>query len=176
MIKSEKTKKLLDDLGVTSNKVNGMVSAIIGDYVEDLDSYLEEIRDKVEKGELSDVELEKITIRLPTYIYFANERLEHLGVESDVAGSMKSEAYDTKILDAEGTIPEKESQANLATIEEDIIEKAYKRAYKKLKAKIEKAENVYTGVKKVVDKRKAETTFNHSTSTVGQGSDDKIGD
>jgi hypothetical protein len=115
--------------------------------------------------------LELITIRLPTYIYFANERLEHLGVEGDVAGSMKNEAYDEKILKVEGTIPEKESQASLATLEEDIIEKAYKRAYKKLKSKIEKAENVYTGVKKIVDKRKAEITFNHSTSTVGQSGD-----
>jgi|GEM_PF-3993050 hypothetical protein len=171
MIKEDKVKQLLNDLNVNSNRVNRLVGGIIGDYIEDLDNYLEEIREKVKKGELSEQELELITIRLPTYIYFANERLEHLGVEGDVAGSMKNEAYDEKILKVEGTIPEKESQASLATLEEDIIEKAYKRAYKKLKSKIEKAENVYTGVKKIVDKRKAEITFNHSTSTVGQSGD-----
>ena len=171
MIDEKRVKDILTTLDNNSLRVNRLVNGIIGEYVEDLDKYLEDIRDKVENGELSDNELEKITIRLPTYIYFANERLENLGVEGDVAESIKNEAFDEEILKVEGTIPEKKSQANLATIEEDLMEKAYKRAYKKLKSKIEKAENIYTGVKKIVDKRKAEMTLNYSTSTVGQNGD-----
>ena len=171
MIDEKRVKDILTALDNNSLRVNRLVNGIIGEYVEDLDKYLEDIRDKVENGELSDNELEKITIRLPTYIYFANERLENLGVEGDVAESIKNEAFDEEILKVEGTIPEKKSQANLATIEEDLMEKAYKRAYKKLKSKIEKAENIYTGVKKIVDKRKAEMTLNYSTSTVGQNGD-----
>ena len=161
-------KKLLTDLEESSKKVNRLVDGIIGDYIADLDDYLEGIREKLNKGDLSDGELEEITIKLPIFIYFTSERLENLGVESDIASSMRSESYGDVYLDSEGTIPERENQAELATMEEDIIEKAYKRAYKKLKAKIDKAESVYTGAKKVLDKRTREANLSNMHSNYGE--------
>lgn len=159
----EKIKKLLDDLDNNSNSVNKLVDSIIGKYTKDLDKYIENIRDKINDDNLSDVELDRITVELPVYIYFANEKLENLGVESDLAKSMKSEAYSNSYLNAEGTIPERESSAELDTVEEEVIEKAHRRAYKKLQQKVEKAENIYTGVKKVVDKRTRELTLSNMT-------------
>lgn len=159
----EKIKKLLDNLDKNSNSVNKLVDSIIGKYTKDLDEYIENIRGKINDDNLSDVELDRITVELPVYIYFANEKLENLGVESDLAKSMKSEAYSNSYLNAEGTIPERESSAELDTIEEEVIEKAHRRAYKKLQQKVEKAENIYTGVKKVVDKRTRELTLSNMT-------------
>jgi len=156
MMNVDRIRGLLNNLHNKSERVHALVDGIIGEFIGDMDLYLEEVRQKVNNGEVSDGELEQITIRLPLMIYFANDRLEDLGLEGDIAEAVKSEAFGESYLSAEGTIPERESRAELDTLEEDLIEKAYKRAYKKLKSKIEKAESVYTGVKKVLDKRARE--------------------
>lgn len=156
MINVEKVREKLKDLENNSERVNRLVDGIIGDYIKDMDEYLEGLRDRLNEGDISDGELEQITIKLPVYIYFTSEKLENLGVESDIAKSMKTESYGDAYLSSEGTIPERESQADLSTMEEEVIERAYRRAYKKLKSKIEKAESVYTGAKKVLDKRSRE--------------------
>ena len=136
-----------------------MVDKIIGDEIKEMDKFLDSIK---EKDNFSDEELEKIILRLTLLMYYAVDRLESLGIKSDVSEINNNETYSRYYLQGEGTIPERDNQAELDSLEEELMEKAYYRAYKKLKGKIDAAEKVYRGVKKVMDKRKAEIDFNRS--------------
>lgn len=152
-----KLRSLRREVEKNADIINRIVDTIIGKYVTELNKVIEDARNLIEnKDRLTDTEIEDLVLRIPVYLYFAAEGLETLGVEGDNAKAIKSEAYNEAYLVAEGTIKDKEAAAELQTFSEQMIETAYTRAYKKLKAQIEKAEHVFSGAKKVLSKRMQE--------------------
>lgn len=131
-----------------------IVQNIVMKYSQELDEEVEKIRELLSDSEtLSDAEIEHIVMRLPVFMYFGVNGLENLGIESDMAKAVKMEVFNEKYIQAEGTIQDKTHQAELDTLNEQMVEVAFSRAYRQLKAKIEKAEHVFSGAKKVLTKR-----------------------
>lgn len=137
-----------------SRTIDRIVGNIIRKYSDELDEEVEKIKILLgDSDHLSDEQLEIIVMKLPVHMYYAINGLEDLGIEGDMAKAVKLEVYNDKYLDAEGTIQDKTHIAELQTVSEKMIEIAFTRAYRKLKTKIEMAEHVYSGAKKVLDKR-----------------------
>lgn len=137
-----------------SEALNNLVDSIVNKYSKDLERCIERVRDLLkESDKISNEELEKIVMEIPVHMYFAVEGLEKLGIEGDNAKAMRKEIFNGVYIDTPGTIEDKTKAAELATMSEYYVEVAYQRAYKKLKEKIQKAEHVFTGAKKVLDKR-----------------------
>jgi hypothetical protein len=134
--------------------LNNLVDSLVNKYGKDLERCIERVRDLLKESEkISNEELEKIVMEIPVYMYFAVEGLEKLGIEGDNAKAMRKEIFNSVYIDTPGTIEDKTKQAELSTMSEYYVEIAFQRAYKKLKEKIQKAEHVFTGAKKVLDKR-----------------------
>lgn len=145
-----------------SQVINRLVDSIIGKYAAPLDDYFTKVKELIEFHDtLSNEDIERIVLQLPVYMYFAAEALETLGVEGDNAKAVKSEAFNTVYLEMEGTIQDKTKAAELQTFSEEMLETAYVRAYKKLKIQVEKSEHLFTGAKKVMDKRIRELDLHH---------------
>lgn len=141
--------------------VNKLVDSLVVKYGRDLERVIEKVRDALRNSDrVSNEELEKFVMEVPTYMYFALEGLEKLGIEGDNAKMHKKDLFNRSYINTPGTIEDKTKQAELDTATEQYVEIAYQRAYKKLKEKIQKAELVYTGVKKVMDKRTQEIFLN----------------
>lgn len=139
-----------------SEAVNGLVDNLVNKYGKDLERSIDKIRNALrDSGDtpISNEELEKFVMEVPVYMYYAIEGLERLGIEGDNAVALKKEKFNRMYIMTSGTIEDKTKQAELDTLTEYYVETAYKRAYRKLKEKIAKAEHVYTGAKKVLDKR-----------------------
>jgi hypothetical protein len=137
-----------------STAVNNLVDSLVSKYGKDLERAIDKVKNALsENDRVSNEELEKFVMEVPVYMYYAIEGLEKLGIEGDNALALKKEKFNRSYIDTAGTIEDKTKQAELDTMTEYYVETAYKRAYKKLKEKISKAEHVYTGSKKVLDKR-----------------------
>ena len=63
-----------------------------------------------------------------------------------------------------GTIADKQAASEAATLEEDIVYKAYQRSYKRIKQKLEAAYELLASVKKVIGRRETEMQLSGMTS------------
>jgi len=142
-------KKIVDEIVLS-------VSKELDEFVKTVDNYLRKIKEDMQKGnvvEYDDSILELQCIKLPVLMYFASDKLEDLALASDVAKADYQYTYDQIIQKVDGTIPEKESSARLHSVAEKYAEIIKERAYRKLKARLEYADKIFHGLRKVLSKR-----------------------
>ena len=110
----------------------------------------------------TDAELEEVALQTTTLLYYAGELMERVGLSEDVAKGIKMDVYNAHYdKDATGTIADKKASAELASQTESLTHQIYARAYKMIKYKVEKTEEMLNVVKKIISKR-AEMSANGS--------------
>ncbi len=164
--KPGKIRSLKHKVEQNSEIIKSVVDNIIQKYLRELDEIMQDTRNlikqlKENKTEISDEDLERITLQLPVYYYFACGGLEDLGVESENAEAIKDEIYNQMYLEVKGTIQDKTKAAELETFEERMVEVAYNRAYKKLKIKLDGIDKMFSAAKKIISKRMKEMDISH---------------
>lgn len=138
-----------------TNEVVARHSADMDEFVQNVKSLLDRIR-AGNVAEISDRVLELNTIKLPVLMYFANEGLENLGCESDVAKAQRAAEYNEILMRTTGTIPHRQAMAENQTFYAGMAETVYARAYKMLKGKVDMADKIFSALKKVLSKRMLE--------------------
>lgn len=135
--------------------VDEIVDRIIEKYTKQLDDYMDFIKTLLADGNnrLTDGELEDITVNIPVLLYITGNGQEAIGVKEDVAKAFKAELYNKMYGEAEGTVADKQAIAELETRSELLVEIAYKRAYRKIKLKIDLANETLQSIKKVLTRR-----------------------
>lgn len=156
----------LEKISETQNKVeehsraiDKLVDDVIRPYCKDLDKYITFIKDCLKDGENppTNEELDDFVMNLSTYIYFASGACEQLGIRDDISKAVYKEVYHTKRNElSSGTVADKDSIAELESIQEQITNIVYNRAYKIIKAKIENAQELLSSCKKVLSHRLSE--------------------
>ena len=121
-----------------------------------MDKYILFIKDCLKDGENppTTAELDDFVMNLSTYIYFASGACEHLGIRDDISKSIYKEIYHSKRSElSHGTVADKDSIAELESMQEQLTNVAYNRAYKIMKAKVENAQELLSSCKKVLSHR-----------------------
>lgn len=142
-----------------SSQMDSIVKDIINPYCKDLDKYVKFIRECLADGtkQATDEELEDWCLNLSTLIYFAGGMCEQLGIRDDISRSVYKEIYHTaRASQNKGTVQDKDSLAELASQEEQLVNICYNRAYKTMKAKIENAQELMSSCKKALSRRMQE--------------------
>lgn len=142
-----------------SKKMDEIVDEIIRPYVKDLDEYVAFIDDRLcEKDNPPlDAELETFCLNLSSLIYFAGGMCEQLGLRSSIATAVYKEMYNTSRRSLEkGTIDDKNTLAELASQQEQLVDIAYKSAYKIVKSKVDNAQELLSSCKKAISRRMQE--------------------
>ena len=145
-----------DKVETHSKIINQLVEDTIKPYVKDLDKYVQFIRDCLKDGENppTDAELDDFVLNLSTLIYWASGACEQLGIRDDISKAVYKEMYHSKRNElSSGTVADKDSIAELESIQEQITNIVYNRAYKTMKAKIENAQELLSSAKKVLSHR-----------------------
>ena len=107
------------------------------------------ISDKFAERDLTLQEIEDILLQLPLLLYDVTDDYEVVGMQSDLAGLIYKEAYNEALKIARGTVQEKTSASELATMTEKFDTVIYDRAYKIIKQKISMAVEVLNAVKRI---------------------------
>lgn len=142
-----------------SETINKLVDEVIQPYCKDLDKYISFIRECLKDGENPplDSELDDFVLNLSTYIYWASGACEQLGIRDDISKAVYKELYHTKRNElSSGTVADKDSIAELESLQEQITNIVYNRAYKTMKAKVENAQELLSSCKKVLSHRLTE--------------------
>ena len=156
-----------------SAKVEKLVDELVNKYCHQLDelvsAFKEVLHDK--DNPITEDELDEICLKLPSYLYFIGEAQERFGIKEDIAKSVKMELYNQVHQRTKGTIADKQAASEAATLEEDIVYKAYQRSYKRIKQKLEAAYELLSSIKKVISRRMGEQEL----SNVDSGSFRRVG-
>jgi len=153
-----KIRQLQKRIDANSDIVDSIVNRLVSDYCKPLDEYMEFIRNILNDtaNPPTDRELDDFALNIPVLLYFTGEAQEALGVKEDVAKAVKQELYNEIYEKSTGTIADKTAAAELATQNEYIAHIAYQRAYKKVKLRMEAANEMLQSVKKVISRRMVE--------------------
>lgn len=138
--------------------ITTMVDRLVAEYCEPLDNYMKYCKEVVgdPNNPPTDAELEQFVLNLPVLLYFTGEAQESLGIKEDIAKAIRQELFSEAYAKADGTIGDKTAVAELATQLEFVTQSAYQRAYKKIKLRMESANEMLQSVKKVVSRRMSE--------------------
>lgn len=142
----------------SSDIIEDIVDKLVGHYCEELDEYMAFIREVVTNAEKppTSAELDDFALNIPVLLYFTGAAQESLGLQEDIAKAIRQEIFNDTYQMADGTIADKTSLAELASQAEYISHIAYQRAYKKVKLRMESANETLQSVKKVITRRIAE--------------------
>lgn len=153
-----KVRSLQKRIDNNSDLVDTIVNRLVSDYCRPLDDYMQFIRNILNDpaNPPSDRELDDFALNIPVLLYFTGEAQESLGVREDVAKAVKQELYNEIYDRSSGTIADKTAAAELATQNEYIAHIAYQRAYKKVKLRMEAANETLQSIKKIISRRMVE--------------------
>jgi len=152
----QEIQQIQNTIEVDSKKIDEVVNMIIQPYCKDLDKYVRFIAECLKDGEKPPTtsELEDFCMNLSTYIYFAGGLCENLGVRDDIAKALYKEQYHSSRNSLQkGTVADKDSMATLQSQQEYIVSMSYTRAYKKMKAKVDAAQELLSSCKKCLSHR-----------------------
>ena len=138
-------------IGGSSVSVENAIQRIIDEHIGDLNDVVDRIRVmlKDDTDILTDQEIEDILLQLPLLLYDVSDNQEVVGMQSDLAGLIYKESYNEALKIARGTVQEKTSASELATMTEKLDTIIYDRAYKIIKQKISMAIEVLNAVKRI---------------------------
>lgn len=157
-VDEEKVRAIQWRIDKNSTSLNSIVNKLVSKYCNQLDEYVELIRTALQdqNSPPTDYELDMWVMELPVLLYFTGEGQESLGIKEDIAKAVKMELYNNTRMDSTGTVADKDAAAELATQHEFLAHVAYQRAYKKIKLRMELANEILQSVKKVISRRMVE--------------------
>ena len=158
----QKIAGIQDKVEENSEMINKLVDDVIQPYCRDLDKYVKFIHNCLKDGENppSDAELDDFVLNLSTYIYWASGSCEQLGIRDDISKAVYKEVYHAKRNELNsGTVADKDSIAELESVQEQITNVVYNRAYKIMKNKVENAQELLSSCKKVLSHRLQEMSL-----------------
>jgi hypothetical protein len=158
-----KLKKKLDILTQQIDKnaevIFELTDKILDSYISSFDDFVEEWEGVMnnKKHPPTDEEINNMILQLPTFITYLLTGAFEVGVKSDVASAIKTEAYNKAYLESTGkTIDARKAEAELNTLEEIVIQSAYKRSVELLNSKIKSGYELINSGKKVITVRTTE--------------------
>ena len=152
-------KAIREKVETNSRAIEDIVYDIITPYCADLDKYVDFIKECLKDGENppTSAELDDFCMNLSTYIYFAGGMVEQLGIRDDISKALYKEMYHQSRADlSHGTVADKDSLAELASQQEQLVNVCYNRAWKIMKSKVENAQELLSSCKKVLSRRISE--------------------
>ena len=157
---------IMDKVEDNSAKVEKLVDELVHKYCHQLDELVSAFKEILHDKEnpITEEELDEICLKLPSYLYFIGEAQERFGIKEDIAKSVKMELYNEVHQRTRGTIADKQAASEAATLEEEIVYKAYQRAYKRIKQKLEAAYELLSSIKKVISRRMGEMELANADS------------
>lgn len=171
----EKLDALLRNTTINSNYFNDTCDRIIKTQSDGLDNLMRDIYVDCVKDESPSLKtLQRYYLELTNMIYFMVEKLEHLGVYSDMSLSASKEVYSKSYLnqsmvkDANGkskaTVAELQAKANMDAQYETVVSSIYERAYKVVKGKIASAQDMADSLKRIISTMTQEMTLSAQTA------------
>lgn len=150
----------MDNIETSSIQIYDMVNTIIGDSLNEIDTYLDTVR-KIftDNQEVLTQDLDKIILQIPVYVYNLIVLAQQIEMKKGVAKEQAKYVENEALLQSTGTVAEKSAKAENATIKERMVQTAYTTASSIVSRKIEGAMAILDSAKKVQQRRMKELSL-----------------
>ena len=146
-----------NEIRALSRRGEEIVDELVEKYSTEVDEFIASFESLLAGNKtISDTVLERAAMKLPIIMYRMGDMIDQAAMESEVAKAASKSVYAQAYLDAVGTIPEREAQAELTSADEAVIVDLSKRVYSRLRHKLDYADKLFDGVRKVMSKRDTE--------------------
>lgn len=125
------------------------------EFSKHLDQVMEQTYLLIKDDKLDDKELEKKFLEITNLIYFFGDKIESVGIELTVASARNQEIFNRLFQEAEGTIKDKQAQAEEGSKYEYFLKSVYESVYKRLKLKMDSAYEMVSTLKRTLQARMA---------------------
>lgn len=168
-IDTVKTEDLLKSTKDNSEYFNKIINETVVKYTKHLDDIMQKLYLYIKKpDEIITNELEKYYLELTNLLYFQGEKLEQLGIYTDLSKTAMKEVFNKNYLNAQikdtekrnkTTVAENTAIAEEASKYENVVNSIYDKAYKICKYKIDAGYEMVNTLRKVISKRMQEEQF-----------------
>lgn len=166
-IDTEKVEELLNQTSENVSYFNKTCEDVVKRYSESLDNLMSDLYVQCIKNDDATLDvLEKYYLELSNLVYFMIDKLEQLGVYSDMSKAAAKEVYSKSYLNNQvkdtidkknkTTVAECQAVAELNSQYESVVCTIYDHAYKVLKGKVESAQDMMNTLRKILTVRSSE--------------------
>lgn len=143
-----------------SSNAEGIAKQVSDTIMGDLNKLVTKVENWLDEDEkLDDYKLHRLALRLPTAIYRASEGVTQATVRAEIAKLAAAHVYDSHILEGrEKTAADRKAGAELAAEGEELAAVLAKAVLADVKTKLDAAQALYEGVKKIMSARDTERT------------------
>lgn len=127
-------------------------------YSKSLDNLVESIKQEIVDNKDYTM-LNHYALELPIALYNLSSAIEELGLLVDCAGLYKDDKYNKLLINAQGTIPEKQARAQIFTNVESTAKEIYERSYYTVKSKIDNATQLLISVRQLLTSLEKEKQY-----------------
>jgi hypothetical protein len=156
-----RVEKLLNETTINVTYFNNACADVIKKHSEPLDNLMSDLyMECIKDGNASINTLNKYYLELSNMVYFMIDKLEQLGVYSDMAKSASKEIYSKSYLSNQvketgtgknkTTVAELQAQAELSSQYESVVASVYDHAYKVVKGKLQSAQDMMNTLRKIL--------------------------
>lgn len=160
-------KEIVTKIEENSKELDELVDKICSPYTSPLDGCIAHLQDfsASKDNEISMDELNRAMVFISSSMYGLVNHISKQAVRMSVAEMLKDEKYyDFYSRLTDGTISDKKSQTEIATIENAVTVELYKRCYNRLKETYQAADNVFSGLKKICNVKTQEMQLSIRTN------------
>lgn len=159
--------KSIDSVKINADYFESLYKDLVKEQTEALDNLMSDMYvDCVKDQDNVAIEvLEKYYLELSNMVYFMNDRVEKLGVMSDMASSAYSSVRNNKLIEASEVKDEKgkvraaaicTAEAEINAYHDEIVADVYRHAYSAVKAKVSSAMDMMNTIRRILSTRTEE--------------------
>lgn len=156
-VTDEQLDRVLSRVAMNGEEVDALVYEVVDKYCAPVDELIDRIQAILDNSkEFTDRQLETYIMQIPGKLYYVNTATEALGIRDDVARLLYKEAFNKHRREAQGTVSDKDQEAELLSNPEALASVIYNRAFRMVKAKMDMAFEMLQSLKKVISHRMVE--------------------
>lgn len=160
---------IIENVEMQAEYINRIVEVTTQSYTSELDKCMEEVSKELMDNPNPPMQnLEKHFLNLSNAIYFVAEKTEKIGILDGVSKVMAREIYNNAYLESQSisndkgkkpTVGESTAKAENESLENNIVNEIYSRAYKIVKTKVDAANTMISTISKIISRRMSEVQF-----------------
>ena len=166
----ERIQKLVKDTSISIQDINTIVDDIASKYTQNLDNIMSDLyAECIQRSNVETLTLQNYYIELTNMIYFLVDKVEQLGMLSDISLSSAKDKYASSILSNQTkdvvdkkdkkTVAELQSLAQLDSQYENVVANIYETVYKIVKQKVESAKSMTDALRKILTVKTTEMSL-----------------
>lgn len=141
----------------TADEIQGVAAAFIEQTCSELDDLVRRVKKYLDEEDvIDDYTLQRLAIRIPATLYSVSTGLVRATLEAQVAALLVDSLYNNQFVAMDASVAERKAEAEIYTESAQKAAAIVKHIERTIKTKMDAAQSLYEGIKKIMTARDME--------------------